>query len=225
MGDAINATRSFASLRTELLLRTLAQKAAESTVLVMINIAALIGNAALCLIFHRNPRLRTSTNLYILSLAISDVVMATVGMPLVAYVLIAGEWSFPPILCSVHGFLVLTLSFVSLEIVTLTAINRYFHITKAGLAYPRWLSRKWTAVSLVATVPAAALLVGFPLMAGWGRFTYHPGKMTCVLNLYRRTADLAYSCLLCLLLVIVPFSVISFCYSKVYQKVSDEVYA
>ena len=42
----------------------------------------LIGNSLICIAVYRNAKLRSSTNLYIISLAISDIINAVIVMPL-----------------------------------------------------------------------------------------------------------------------------------------------
>ena len=54
----------------------------ESCIFVLLNIAALAGNSLVCLAFYRNPSLRTVTNYFVLSLAITDLSMAVLVLPL-----------------------------------------------------------------------------------------------------------------------------------------------
>ena len=211
-------TTAIEELRRELKSRSFAQTTVESTVVLTINIIALAGNTLVCCIFYKSPRLRTTTNTYILALAVSDVSMAIFCIPLVVGVLITGEWKYPSPICSVHGFSVLFFSFLSLQIISLTSLNRYFRIAKPW-AFKRSLTKRFALFSLLTAAGIAVVLVGFPLVIGWGELKYHPGKITCVLDLQGRAKDLAYSSLLGLLLVVVPFAIIGFCYSKVYQKV------
>ena len=63
----------------------------EGSLLVVLNIVSLIGNVLVCLSVYRNPRLRTSTNLYIIALAISDLLSAVFVMPPAEIVLFSGK--------------------------------------------------------------------------------------------------------------------------------------
>ena len=58
-----------------------------------------------CIDVYRNARLRTSTNLYIISLAISDIINAVIVMPFIGGVLITGKWPFGEAVCDFHAFL------------------------------------------------------------------------------------------------------------------------
>ncbi|RMX54292.1 hypothetical protein pdam_00011977 [Pocillopora damicornis] len=54
----------------------------ESTVLIIFNIVALVGNAILCFIPYGNPKLRSSTTMLIVALACTDLLTTANVMPL-----------------------------------------------------------------------------------------------------------------------------------------------
>ena len=54
----------------------------ESTVLIIFNIVALVGNAILCFIPYGNPKLRSSTTMLIVALACIDLLTTANVMPL-----------------------------------------------------------------------------------------------------------------------------------------------
>ena len=58
------------------------------------NITSVIGNILVCLAVYKNPKLRSPTNLYIIALAASDLLCATVERPLVLAALITGRRIF-----------------------------------------------------------------------------------------------------------------------------------
>ena len=69
-GDA--SVDVLALLQEQLEARSKLTAVIESTVLLTINVAALAGNAILCFIVCRNPRLRTSTTMLIVALAFTE---------------------------------------------------------------------------------------------------------------------------------------------------------
>ena len=91
---------------------------------------------SLCIDVYRNARLRTSTNLYIISLAISDIINAVIVMPFIVGVLITGEWPFGEAVCDFHAFFNLFSVYVSPTTMGLMAFNRYVRIVKPQ-NYPR----------------------------------------------------------------------------------------
>ena len=58
-------------------------KAFKVTAMVLIDICALVGNTLVCCSVYKNRRLRTKTNVLILTLALSDLVSALFVFPLV----------------------------------------------------------------------------------------------------------------------------------------------
>ena len=62
--------------------------------LVILNALSLTGNILVCMSVYKNVRLRTTTNLYIIALAVSDLLSAVFVMPIGIGVLITGEWIF-----------------------------------------------------------------------------------------------------------------------------------
>lgn len=198
--------------------RSTADYIIETALFIIINVMALLGNLLVCLIFYKNPRLRSVTYLYILALAVSDVAMATFCMPLVWGVLLVGEWRYSSVVCGMHGFAVLFLAFVSLQMIALLAFNRYCRVVKPWL-FRRIFTKQFVIFSLLAVVLSAAFFLGLPLVTGWGFFRFHSGKITCVLEFHHQTIDKIYTGILGLVIVVLPFAVITFCYTKVFLKV------
>lgn len=190
----------------------------ETSLYVIINLMALLGNVLVCLVFYRNPRLRSVTYLYILALAICDVAMATICMPLVWGVLLVGEWRYPVVVCEMHGFAVLFLAFMALQTIVLLAFNRYCRVVKPWL-FRRVFTRQFVIFSLVLVMFTAAFFLGLPVVTSWGFFRFHSGKITCVLEFHQQITDKIYTGILGLVFVVVPFAVITFCYTKVFFKV------
>ena len=72
--------------------------------MIALNIFSLGGNIMVCIAVYRNIRLRSTTNIYIIALAISDLLSAIFVMPFAAGVLISGRWPFGKVLCQVNAF-------------------------------------------------------------------------------------------------------------------------
>ena len=66
----------------------------EASVCLLLNIISFLGNALVCLAVYKNPKLRSTINMYIIALAVSDLLCATLEMPLASAVLILGKWDF-----------------------------------------------------------------------------------------------------------------------------------
>ena len=93
---------------------------------------SIIGNSLICIAAYRNTNLRSTTNLYIIALAISDLLCGTVEMTSASATLIIGRWVFGDALCQFQGFVDMFTYQVTPATLGLTAINRYVKIVKTS---------------------------------------------------------------------------------------------
>ena len=153
----------------ELPTRNLATVVLEARICLAMNIIGIVGNVLVCLAVYKNPKLRSTTNLYIIALAASDLLYATVSMPL-----ITGRWIFGDPLCQLHGFVELLVEYSTPATMGLLAFNRYIRIVKTSrynkMFSPHrskfWLSCVWLSLALY-------LLIG--RVSKWSTFGFSPG--------------------------------------------------
>ena len=85
--------------------RSTAITVVEAGAMIALNIISLLGNVLVCLSVYRNNRLRTTTNLYMIELAVTDLIAAaTLVMPPATGVLITGRWPFGETACQIHAY-------------------------------------------------------------------------------------------------------------------------
>lgn len=75
-----------------------------------------------------------------MSLAICYLFSACLVMPFTAGALIKGRWPFGCVSCDIQGFVFLTLTWVSLQTLTILAASRCFRVSNLSF-YNRWFSR------------------------------------------------------------------------------------
>ncbi|XP_074615148.1 melanopsin-B-like [Acropora palmata] len=196
--------------------RTRVSQFGEVGILFLINIASVVGNTLLCISFFKNGHLRSVTNVFVLTLAVSDIVMSFTAMPLSEGALVAGEWIFGSTLCHIQGFLVHFLAFVSLQVMALTAINRYYRVTKPDL-YKKIFTPGYTGI-MIAAVSLFSFIILATITFGQhsNMFVFHPGKAICV-SLYRSIrSSRIYTIFSCIAFVFLPAFIITYCYLKVF---------
>ena len=110
--------------------RSLAAVVTESGVCLALNIISIVGNSLVCLAVYRNRNLRSTTNVYIIALAVSDLLVAMIEMPLASATLIIGRFDFGFALCQLQGFIGPFATYVTPATMGLTAFNRYMRIVK-----------------------------------------------------------------------------------------------
>ena len=131
-------TVTFGGMADELNSRNVFLTVLEASFMIFLNVLSLLGNVLVCISVYRNTRLRTSTNLYIVALAISDLLSAIFVMPLAAGGLISGSWPFGGTVCQMHAFMAQFVVYISPVTMGLTAINRYVRICKSDQQYKRF---------------------------------------------------------------------------------------
>ena len=204
------------SLSEQLALRTDALVWTETVVLAVINVVAFFGNLLTCYAVYRNQRLRTLPNLFVIALAISDILMSTFCMPFSVVTLFRGRWMFGESFCRFDGFAALTFALASLQTMGLIAVSRYFCVVKPE-KYAE-LFKKQRALLYIAIVWCLALVGSVPpfFMKNAG-FEFQPGKAMC---LYTFERSIAYAIFLGIVYIAAPLAVIKVCYAKVFYTVS-----
>ena len=189
----------------------------ETSLFAIINVAAFVGNLSVCYAVYRNQRLRTLSNMFVVALAISDILMSTCCMPFSVAILIQGQWIFGEAFCRFHGFGVFTFGLASLHTMGIIAVSRYFCVVRPGKYIV--LFKKQRTLMYIAVVWCVALIGSMPpfffLPMG---FKFQPGKAMCI---YTFDANIAYTIFIECVYIGTPVTVIAFCYSQVFCTVSQ----
>ena len=148
--------------------------------MIALNIMSLGGNIMVCIAVYRNTRLRSTTNIYIIALAISDLLSAIFVMPFAAGVLISGRWPFGKVLCQVNAFFSLFAVYVSPVTMGLTAANRYMRTCKSDMEYKRFFSTIKSCLVLAFGWSLISCFILLPRLAGVQRFQFVPEYAACL---------------------------------------------
>ena len=120
---------------------------AGSVILVVLILSAVIGNVLTCLIIYKKPSFRTTTNISILFLSISDVLMATLVMPFSLASLLKRGWIFSSEVCTFSAFIIFFLVTSSLVTMTCAAVIRYLCVVKPSL-HQQYVKSKTVVVGI-----------------------------------------------------------------------------
>ena len=195
--------------------RSLPTVAMHSVILALSAIFALVGNLLLCLAFYRNRRLRTITNIYVLSLAVADIMASTFVLPVSTVASAYRAWPFNFDFCQFSGVLSYLLGTTSINILALTAVNRYICIVKPHL-YPTLFTRKKTlfSIPLVLLLTLTASLTA--TLATPMVFQWYPLYLACEVTGLEIQAGVSKSTVV---FVGLAMSLIIFCYGSVYRTI------
>lgn len=200
----------------ELPYRSTAQTVAETSVCLLMDVVSLVGNLLVCLAVYRNIRLRTTTNLYIVALAISDLLSATFVMPLSAGVYIEGRWMYGQAVCELHAFFVNFVVFVTPSTMGVTAFNRYMRVVQTR-HYDKIFSPKRSRLVLVMVWTLIASYVAIPRLTGWYEFGFIPGYTSCHVISLTESRKFVHYCIVVSFFFVFPFAVALICYYKVFK--------
>lgn len=216
-GDA--SVDVLALLQEELEARSKPTVVIESTVLLTIDVAALVGNAILCFIVYRNPRLHTPTTMLIVALAFTDLLTAAIVMPLTVDAAIHSKRRFSDTVCKAHAFAMAVLAQVSIFLMALTAFNRYMCVKKRSL-YKKIFTKKHTLIFIVAIWVVALIINGLPNLLSLDDFFFCPGYLLCWRRMMRPAAIYSFNTWLYGSFAF-SYVVIVVCYWKVFRTVEQ----
>ena len=152
----------------------------ETTILSVIGFAALVGNVSLFIIVYKDRNLRTITNMYILNLAVADILVSAVSMPVTMVTIIKQRWIFGDATCSALGFFTILSFIASVMFLGMIAINRYFYVVKWNTYTNTFKKRKAFLYGIMVWIASIAL-ASLPLF-GWAEYRFIPGKSYCFVN-------------------------------------------
>ena len=191
----------------------------QSIIFLILNIAAFVGNLLVCLAIYRNPSLRTVTNNFILSLALTDLLMAVVVMPVYTVSSLLDRWIGGEVFSQIISCCALLAGNTSVLNVTLLAINRYFRVVRPQM-YRNIYSKKSSAMMAVVTWVVTLVLFGsFPLLG----FRYEVSESNPTIDKINFANAVSYiyiyAIFLAILYRILPVLVIAICYVKIYKTI------
>ncbi|XP_034154041.1 D(3) dopamine receptor [Pangasianodon hypophthalmus] len=130
-------------------------------------LAIVFGNVLVCLAVVREKSLQTTTNYLVVSLAVADLLVASLVMPWAVYLeVVGGSWLFSRLYCNI--FVTLDVMMCTASILNLCAISidRYTAVVMPVLYNTTDSSRKRVSV-MIATVWILAFAVSCPLLFGF----------------------------------------------------------
>lgn len=190
----------------------------ECSLYVAMNIVSLIGNVLVCIAIQRNTRLRTTTNLYLIALAITDLVCAVFVMPLTCGTLISGRWIYGEVPCKLQGFIILYFFHISPVTMGIMAFNRYVRIVKTNW-YPKIFSPKRSFFLLAFVWFSIALYMIIPGFFGTQVYNFFPLYAVCTVIHLNSQLRLVHYVFVTSTFLFLPLTVAFVCYYKVFRRI------
>ncbi|XP_062910923.1 melatonin receptor type 1A-like [Mobula hypostoma] len=182
-----------------------------ATVLIFTIVVDLLGNSLVIVSVFRNKKLRKARrNVFVISLAIADLVVAIYPYPLTLIAIFRNGWVHGYIHCQMSGLL-LGLSVIgSIFNITAIAINRYCYICH-GLKYKKIFSHRKTScyVLLVWMLTCLAVIPTHFVES----LQYDPRIYSCT---FAQSVSPFYTVTIAAIHFILPISIVSYCYLHIW---------
>lgn len=191
----------------------------EASFLVILNVLSLTGNTLVCISIFKNTRLRSTTNLYIIALAVGDLLSAIFVMPFAAGVLITSKWSFGGAVCQFHAFFSLFVVYVSPVTMGLIAVNRYVRICMSDQQYRRLFSVRKSRAMLALVWTFVACYTVVPRLSGLQEYEFVPGYAQCSIAHLSETGKMIHYGIVLTLFFLTPLTTTIISYFKVSQMI------
>ncbi|XP_022689861.1 neuropeptide F receptor-like [Varroa jacobsoni] len=193
-----------------------------------------LGNGLVCLAVARKPAMRTARNIYIINLAISDLILCLFTMPFSLVEIVLKFWPLGLVTCKLVAGLEATSIFVSTISIMAIAIDRY----KVILYPTRETFNPLSGFFMVATIWMIALLLATPLFIYKTVFTHEvPQKFLllqvglqakvdyCVEHWPHNKGRFFYSLFTMVLQYMLPIGIVSAAYASICRKLRDRMMA
>jgi len=180
----------------------------------LVILLGMIGNTLVVIVLWQQQRRsqRITGSYFLINLAIADIFASANLIFMLSTIINRGEWIFGEHVCKLNGFLTVLLGSTSLLTLCAISINRYFKIVEGG-KYNRIYTINNTLRILAVTWLVPFVLSIAPIF-GWSAHEYQVGKCVCHFLFSR---NISYTITFALIIVIAPFSIILFCYLKIYK--------
>lgn len=185
---------------------------------VAIFVVGIFGNVLVCYVVFRNRAMQTVTNLFIMNLALSDILLCILAVPPTPMYTFLRRWIFGTALCHLMLYAQGCSVYISSLTLTSIAIDRFFVII-----YPFHPRMKLTTCAVIIfSIWCFALLVTLP----YGLYIDHYYGEDNVTSYCEETWPSehnrkVFGSITSTLQFILPFLIISFCYIRVSIKLND----
>ncbi|XP_067101561.1 pyroglutamylated RF-amide peptide receptor [Osmerus mordax] len=194
---------------------------AKTTFVIMyaiIFVLALVGNSLVVYIVVRKRAMQTATNIFICSLAVSDLLITFFCIPFTLLQNISSEWLGGVLVCKTVPFVQTTAIVTGILTMTCIAIERY-----QGIVYPLKMRRQYTpkrAYRMLGLVWIASVMVGSPMLFVQQLevkydFLYDHYHVCCQESWRSLTHRQVYTTFIMVALFLLPLAAMLFLYTRI----------
>ena len=184
-------------------------------IVAVIGTSGVFGHVCIAIFIIKDKHLRNLGNAFLINLTLADILVLTYLFPMAAVQMFLARNPFGETWCQFHGFAIICLMTVSVQTHSMIALNRFTNICLS--AKYRSMYGKSTVTCMLAWTWLFAGSLATPPLIGWGRYRYDSdGFLLCVFD---RRDSATYTTFLIVSAILLPLSVISACYLKIFVTV------
>lgn len=178
---------------------------------IVLTVTSIIGNVIVLYTFYQYPVLRVPSNLFIVNLAITDLINALSRNQFILIGLIVGSKPYTILFCDVSGFINSLGHVVMIGTLTSTAVCRYLVIVHSyGKKITFYIVRR-----IILLVWLYAILGCAMPWFGWNRYIYQPTEFTCLPD-WNDENNFSYILYILIFDTIIPCIILFLCYWRIH---------
>src|SRR6218665_1386239 len=140
----------------------------SSVAVTVVMLIIITGNSFVIVAIVVDRRLKTLQNWFIVSLAVSDLLVGVFIMPLSLANELMGYWYFGRIMCDLWLATDVLLCTASILNLCLISLDRYWSVVRAAEGYSQRRTRR-RVLAMIATVWVLSVVISLPPLVGWKR--------------------------------------------------------
>uniref|UniRef100_T1E1B3 Putative Octopamine receptor type 2 n=1 Tax=Cupiennius salei TaxID=6928 RepID=T1E1B3_CUPSA len=186
-----------------------------SVIMVITIILAIGGNIMVILTILRHRGMRTRTNMFIVNLAVADILVAALDMPVSLVTVINGDWIFGEAMCQLNAFTMALFLICSIHTLMYISIHKYISITRP---FSRAMTPRRIKIMIAASWLWAAFCALGPI-CGWNYNLFKKGSSQCGPQIPSGLSAKSHSLLITSSNYVLPLCVMSFCYYRIFCEI------
>ncbi|XP_031694107.1 opsin-3 isoform X2 [Anarrhichthys ocellatus] len=175
-----------------------------------IGVFGFCNNVVVIVLYCKFKRLRTPTNLLLVNISLSDLLVSVIGINFTFASCIKGGWIWSQATCIWDGFSNSLFGIVSIMTLAALAYERYIRVVHAQVVDFPWA---WRAIGHIWLY--SLVWTGAPLL-GWNRYTLEIHRLGCSLDWASKDPnDASFILLFLLACFFVPVGIMIYCYGNI----------
>ncbi|XP_075466233.1 melatonin receptor type 1A [Ascaphus truei] len=183
---------------------------ALAAILIFTIVVDILGNLLVILSVYRNRKLRNAGNIFVVSLAVADLVVAIYPYPVVLTSIFRKGWNLGYFHCQISGFLMGISVVGSIFNIAGVAMNRYCYICQS-LKYDKLYSDKNSLFYVILIWVLTFIAIVPNLFVG--SLQYDPRIYSCT---FTQSVSSTYTIAVVFFHFILPITIVTFCYLRIW---------